>query len=114
MILTALLAAQTALPPPPRLDFDRLRNMPPLIMDASTTSCAMWTERQRGDQTARIADMAWLTGIADAEQARERGRPKISFALILGSMDNACGQNPNRRVLDTAEAVLVNLRSEHR
>lgn len=114
MVLALLLAAQQPLPPPPRIDFDRMRNTPPLIMDASTTACARWTERQREDQTARVADMAWLTGMADALRAEDRGRSRVSFALILGSMDTACERSPNALVLDTAEAVLTSLRSERR
>ena len=111
MILAALMAAQS--PPPPRIDFDRMRNTPPLIMDAGTTTCARWTERKREDR-ARVADMAWLTGIADASRAEDRGRSRIGFALMLGSMDTACERNPNALVLDTAEAVLASLRGERR
>src|SRR5205085_1838723 len=61
VILAALLAKQSP-PPPPRIEFDRMRNTPPLIMDASSTTCARWTERQRRDGDVRIADMAYRDG----------------------------------------------------
>lgn len=112
MILAALLAVQSA--PPPRIDLDRMLATPPLIMDASTTICARWTERRREDRMARVADMAWLTGVADASRAKERDSFQISFAVLLGSLDGDCERNPNALVLETAQAALTRLRSERR
>ena len=112
MILAAILAAQSP-PPAPRVDFDRVLSAPPLIMDASTATCARWTERNREDGTARVADMAWLTGFVDASPAQNRGSSAISFALILGSMDSACERNSGALVRDTADSVLARLRDPH-